>query len=121
MKFNDIIEFIKPININGIAERIFDKMEDTSKKYKASPDFIYRKMADLDVLISVGSNIADFNGYIEMNETAAVMWKALQNSCDVNELADTVVNTYSISREEAFMDAQDFLEELKKNHMVMEL
>lgn len=102
-------------------ERIFDKMEDTSKKYKASPDFIYRKMAGLDVLISVGSNIADFNGYIEMNETAAVMWKALQNSCDINELADTVVNTYNISREEAFMDAQDFLEELKKNHMVMEL
>lgn len=33
------------------------------KTYQASQDYIYRKIAGADVLISVGSNIANFNGY----------------------------------------------------------
>lgn len=50
------------------------KMEDAGyefkKKYQASKDYIHRKIADSDVLISVGSNIANFNGYIQINDSA---------------------------------------------------
>ena len=44
------------------------------KTYQASQNFIHRKIADSDVLISVGSNIANFNGYIELNGSAADLW-----------------------------------------------
>lgn len=40
-------------------------------KYKIREGYIHRKAAGNDVLISVGENVANFNGYITLNPAAA--------------------------------------------------
>ena len=89
------------------------------KKYQASPDYIYRKIADSDVLISVGANIADFNGYIEINPSAVDLWEKLQTPCQLNELEQTLEEKYGIPHEQAVEDVLDFLNELLDHKMVM--
>ncbi len=70
------------------------------------------------MLISVGANIADFNGYIELNGTAAFIWEQLKTPRTVEELIAAMENTFDIDHEAAAADITEFLEELKANNMV---
>ena len=88
------------------------------QKYKALDHFIHRDIAGADVLISVGSNIADFNGYIQLNKTAAALWERLQEPCSQEELIQFLQEKYDITRECAGKDVRDFLDELREHEMV---
>ena len=89
-----------------------------NKKYKASSNFICRNIAGSTVLISVGANIANFNGYIELNESAAAIWNMLQEPCDQNVLVNQMVETYEIPEEAAKADVTEFLGMLLEHQMV---
>ncbi|MCI5699102.1 MAG: PqqD family protein [Lachnospiraceae bacterium] len=89
------------------------------KKYQASQNYIHRKIADSDVLISVGSNIANFNGYIEMNKSAVALWEALQAPCQLDELEKVLEDKYGITHENAVEDVLDFINLLQEHDMVM--
>lgn len=88
-------------------------------RYQASHNFIHRKITGLDVLISVGENIADFNGYIQLNSTAVLLWDALGVPRTAAELARLLADKYQISDEKAAADAADFLKLLQDHKMVM--
>ena len=90
-------------------------------KYQASPNFIHRKITGLDVLISVGENIADFNGYIQLNASAAFLWDALQQPRTPEELEQLLAGQFGITREVAAADAAEFLRDLTAHGMVKEL
>ena len=88
-------------------------------RYQASQNFIHRKITGLDVLISVGENIANFDGYIQLNESAAALWKFLSAPRTEEEMAAMLAEQYGISPEEASADASEFLELLKTHQMVV--
>lgn len=89
-----------------------------NKKFCAKTCYIHRRIAESDVLISVSQNIADFNGYIELNPSAAFLWDELQSPRTSNELEKALADRFSLSREQAVRDVMDFLEELRKHCMV---
>lgn len=86
--------------------------------YQASPDYIHRQIVDTDVLISIGSNIANFNGYIEMNKSAVVLWNALQSPCPLSELEQVLESEFGIAHERAVADVLDFINLLLEHNMV---
>lgn len=88
-------------------------------KYQACKDFIHKRIANSDVLISVGAKVADFNGYVELNESAAVLWKALQTPCEIHELEKIFEETYGISHEAAAADVKEFMDLLIEHDMVV--
>ena len=101
-------------------ERKVQESEDIlQEKYKVSENFIHRNIAGSDVLISIGANIADFNGYIRLNKTAAALWERLQEPCGFEELVQFLQEKYNITRECAGKDVQDFLNELQEHDMVV--
>jgi flagellar motor switch protein FliG len=71
------------------------------------------------MLISVGEGIADFNGYIQLNETAAFIWEQLKKPRTLRELTEAVSAEYDISTEQAAGDVDDFISDLEKQNMVM--
>lgn len=89
-----------------------------TKKFQASPDYLHRKIADMDVLISIGGNIANFNGYVEMNPSASVLWEKLSEACTVAELEGTLEEQFGIDHEKAVEDVLDFLNVLQEHQMV---
>jgi hypothetical protein len=89
------------------------------KKLQASPNYIHRQVAGQHMLISVGEGIADFNGYIQLNETAAFIWEQLKKPRTLRELTEAVSAEYDISTEQAAGDVDDFISDLEKQNMVM--
>lgn len=90
------------------------------KTYIASRDFIHRKVAGANVLISVGGNVADFNGYVELNDSALSLWNALQAPCSLDDLYSHLEKTYQIDHETAMKDVDEFMSMLIEHQMVEE-
>ncbi len=89
-----------------------------TKKFCASPNYLHRRVADMDVLLSIGGNIVNFNGYIEMNRSAAVLWDKLQQECSAADMEQALQDEFNISHEKAVEDVLDFLKFLQENNMV---
>lgn len=94
------------------------KSEDRKRKFQASPNYIHRQVAGQHMLISVGEGIADFNGYIQLNETAAFIWEQMKEPRSLRELTEAVSAEYEISTEQAAEDVTEFISELEKQNMV---
>ncbi len=90
-------------------------------KYKAAPNFIHRKIAGTDVLISVGANVADFNGYIELNPTASLLWDYLREERSKEELVSYLLDQFTIEEDTAKEDVSDFINVLKEHNMITEI
>lgn len=88
------------------------------EKYQASKDYIHRNIANSDVLLSVGAGIANFNGYVEINDSALVLWKALQEPCTLSTLETVIEEEYGMSHEVAVKDVQEFVELLLEHQMI---
>lgn len=98
--------------------RLEDAGYDFKRKYQASENYIHRKIADSDVLISVGSNIANFNGYIQINDSALALWEQLAEPSTLGQLEQVLKDKYGISHEQVVSDVIDFLKVLESHDMV---
>lgn len=87
-------------------------------RYQAKNCYVHRKVAGNDVLISVGANVARFNGYITLNPTASFLWDALIQPRTAAELTQMMTEEFEVSRETAQTDVEQFLEMLTQNDMV---
>ena len=85
---------------------------------KIKEGFILRKIADADMVIPIGDNIAYFNGVISLNETAAYLWRKLSEGSELSDLSEALIDTYQISREIAVGDTQKFINELQQANIL---
>lgn len=92
------------------------KITDT---FQAKMNYIHRKVAGSDMLISVGENIANFNGYIEMNASAAYIWDSMKEPCTVRKLGLLLTEAFEISQVQAMEDVLEFVKELREHDMVL--
>ena len=81
---------------------------------KLSKNFALRQVADVWVVLPISDATADFNGMLTLNETGAVLWKALEQGGSREELADALTAEYIVDREQALADVDDFLAKLAK-------
>lgn len=71
-----------------------------------------RNVADTWVVLPLGESSADFNGMLALNETGAVLWKALATGCDKCALIKALTDEYDVSDEIAISDVEMFLDKL---------
>ena len=89
--------------------------------FQVKENYIHRKVAGEDVLISIGGNVANFNGYIRLNSSAACLWDQMKQPRTRQQLEQALVDTFEVSREEAETDVLDFLKALQEQGMVKAL
>lgn len=87
-------------------------------KFQTSDNYIHRQITGLDVLISVGGNIADFDGYVQLNATASAIWQFLSVPRSAAEVEGLLMERYQLSAEAARADAAEFLDLLRSHNMV---
>lgn len=93
-------------------------MGEAEVRYQLAGGFVHRQFAGNDVLISVGANVANFNGYITLNPTASFLWDALAQPQSVNSLTALLTEEFDVTRETAQNDVTHFLDMLLRNCMV---
>ena len=75
-------------------------------------NFVLRQVAKTWVILPVGQATRDFNGMLTLNESGALLWKALEQGGSREMLADVLTGKYHISREAALADVDEFLQKL---------
>ena len=90
-----------------------------AKTFQLKEGYIQRKVAGTEVLISVGGNVANFNGYIELNNSAALLIGLLKTPRTCEELVQALEDAFSVSRSQAEQDVLNFLEELQAHDVVV--
>jgi len=92
---------------------------DKDRRVKLRSGFIQRKIADSDIVIPIGDNIAQFNGLITLNETAAFLFKLISEGSTVGRLIDALTEKYEIEAAMAGKDVADFILQLEKANMLI--
>ena len=75
---------------------------------KQKEGFVLRTVCGEHVIVGEGLETVNFNKLINLNETAALLWKKAEKLGDftVEQLADTLTDTYEVSQEKALEDAK---------------
>ena len=82
---------------------------------KIKKGFELREVCGEHVILAYGRDNINFNNVINLNESAAYLWKAIvDKDFDVDVLADLLCQEYEVSRETAVADAKALLDEWAK-------
>ena len=79
------------------------------KKYYAKENYILREIAGESVLVSIGDNIANFCGIINLNSSAKELWKAMKNGATEEELVKVLTENFDVSEEMSKEDIKETL------------
>lgn len=82
---------------------------------KTKKGFVLRSLGREFILVAEGLEAADANRLISMNESAAFLWKAVEDKeFDAETLIDLLIEEYGITREVAEKDVASLLETWKQ-------
>ena len=75
-------------------------------------DYALRQIADTWVVLALATETVNFNGMLTLNDSGAMLWKVLEEKCELDALVDALMSEYEVSEEQAKADAQDFINKL---------
>lgn len=81
---------------------------------KLKKGFILREVAG-DIIVVPSGDVLDLNMMISLNETAAFLWKLLENGATEDELVVALLDEYEASEEDARFYIKKFEETLNEN------
>ena len=70
---------------------------------------ILRAVADEYILVPVGDTVMEYNGIFIMTESARLLWDAINDGKEREELPDVLLAEYDIDRATAEADVNEFL------------
>ena len=86
---------------------------------KIKEGFQLREVCGEYVVVAYGMKNIDFSKVINLNESAADMWKAVVGKeFTVEDLKNALLDTYDVSEEQAFTDARRVAAEWKEIGLV---
>ena len=85
---------------------------------KIREGFIIREVAGSFVVVAVGSAAKEFSGIINLNETGAFLWKALEKGATKDELVAKLLAEYEVDETTARADVDAFVKKLQENQLV---
>ncbi|MBQ1633282.1 MAG: PqqD family protein [Bacteroidaceae bacterium] len=79
---------------------------------KIKKGFELRTVCKENIIVAFGEENIDFSKVISLNESAALMWRAvLGKDFSAEDMADALMQEYEVDRETALKDAQAMLQQ----------
>ena len=88
---------------------------------KTNSDYVLREIAGEPILVPTGMASQKINGMIRLTETAAFIWKQIDNSTNLEDIVKKVIQEYDVSEESAGRDVRGFMYELYIRDMVLDI
>ena len=85
---------------------------------KLKGEFVLREVAGETIVIPVGNTALNFNGMICINSVGAEIWKGLQKERTKEEILESILQEFDVTREEATADLDVFLHQLRENNLL---
>jgi hypothetical protein len=87
---------------------------------KIKSDFMLREVAGYYVVVPVGNGAMDFNGVINLNESGATLWKAMENDITEDGLVDALMAEYDVDADRAKCDVKAFVKKMMDAKLIEE-
>ena len=68
---------------------------------KIKEGFVLKQVADATIVVPAGEAALDFNGMITLNDTAAFLWRLLENGATQEELLSAMLKEYDVDEKTA--------------------
>ena len=81
-------------------------------KMQLKEGYVLREVAGNYIVVAVGDAVKNFNGIINLNESAAFLWKLLLEDVTEEQLVERLLEEYEVEREMAEKDVKAFLDKL---------
>lgn len=81
---------------------------------KIKDDFYIKEVAGLNVVVATGEAAEDMNAMINLNESAAFLWKQLENDTTKEELIKKLTEEYDVDYEKASISVDKFISKLNE-------
>lgn len=81
---------------------------------KIKGNFILRQVAGSWTAIAIGEDCAAMTGVMSLNNAGALLWKELEQDCDIDYLVCALVKEYGLDVDQATEDVLEFVEKLRK-------
>lgn len=94
--------------------------EESSRKFKANPNFLLREVAGEAVLIPIGEAGVFENSVISLNDTCRFLWQLFQESRTVEDVIIEAKKVYSDPEGEMEQGIRDFIEEYRRYGLLKE-
>ncbi len=82
--------------------------------YKIKNGFIIRKIGGQIMAVPTGKMTSEIHGMIVLTESGELLWNALIDGAEIENLADILVENYEVEHEIALADAKKFVNGLKE-------
>lgn len=87
---------------------------------KVSDQFILRNIAGDNLLIPTGRSALYVKGLILLSESGALLYNKLKDGCTKEALVAALTAEYEVSEQEAALDTEEFLEQMRQLHILLE-
>ena len=81
---------------------------------KIKDGFILRTVAGANLVVAVGERSRDFNRMMKLNDTAAFLWRRLEEGCTEEQLATALTREFEVTPEIAAWDVSGFVLSLRE-------
>ena len=85
---------------------------------KFRKEYISQDVAGSKLLVSLDTELVDFNKMLTLNETGAFLWECLQNGASEEELLGKMTDEYDIDSETAKRDIEKFIADLRTHEII---
>ena len=87
---------------------------------KIKNELMLREIAGNYIIVPVGGELVDLNAMININDTGAFIFKALETDTTPEEIVELMIKEYDIDFETAKNDVDEFIDILRENSMLSE-
>ena len=87
---------------------------------KIKNELMLREIAGNYIIVPVGGELVDLNALININDTGAFIFKALETDTTPEEIVELMIKEYDIDFETAKNDVDEFIDILRENSMLSE-
>lgn len=88
---------------------------------RTNTDYILKEIAGESLLIPTGEASQRLNGMIRLTETAAFIWKQVDDAENLEEIVRRMTDEFEVDQESAKKDVYGFLNELFIRDMVFDI
>lgn len=86
---------------------------------KIKDGFMLRKVGGENLVVAVGEASDHFHGMIKLNDTAAFLWKKMEDGADSKEaLVKALTAEYDVTEDRAGKGVDSFLHTLEENQIL---
>jgi hypothetical protein len=86
--------------------------------YSRNPDIIFRKIADEFILVPIRQKAVDLKSVYTLNQTAAFLWQAIDNTQSVSQITDKFTAEFEVDPRQAQADVAEILSQLESLSLI---